>query len=39
LDENILIDHNLSHNIVDKQSLVDEEINVLKPPEIIFNNP
>lgn len=27
LDENILVDHDLSHGIVEKQSLVDEEIN------------
>ncbi|KAL4098376.1 hypothetical protein QTP88_023001 [Uroleucon formosanum] len=39
LDENILVNHDLSHGIVEKQSLVDEEINVLKPLEIIFNNP
>ncbi|KAL5244296.1 hypothetical protein ACI65C_011706 [Semiaphis heraclei] len=32
LDENILVDHDLSHSIIEKtkkQSLVDEEINVL----------
>lgn len=42
IDENILVDHDLSNGITEKtekQSLVDEEINVLQPPEIIFNNP
>lgn len=34
-----MVDHDLTHVKVEEQLLVDEEINVFKPPEIIFNNP
>lgn len=39
VDENILADHFSSHAVVEKQLLIDEEINASKLPETIFNNP
>lgn len=39
LEEDILDDHDSSHAIVEKQLLIDEEINASKLFEIIFNDP